>query len=138
MFGDILSDLAGEIAGSLGLAPSLNASLDRAMAQAAHGSAPDIAGRDIANPIAMILSSAMLLHWLGARHDQPGLVTAADLIETGVVDTVRGGTMTPDMGGTDRHRAASAPPSPRPSSAASRPGWPTSLSIRLPKRTHRA
>jgi 3-isopropylmalate dehydrogenase len=100
MFGDILSDLAGEIAGSLGLAPSLNASLDRAMAQAAHGSAPDIAGCDIANPIAMILSSAMLLNWLGARHDQPGLVKAARLIDTGVVDTVRGGTMTPDMGGT--------------------------------------
>jgi 3-isopropylmalate dehydrogenase len=100
MMGDILSDLAGEIAGSLGLAPSLNASLDRAMAQAAHGSAPDIAGRGIANPIAMILSSAMLLKWLGARHEEPALVTASELIETGVVDTVRGGTMTSDMGGS--------------------------------------
>ena len=69
MFGDILSDLAGELAGSLGIAPSLNASDDRAMAQAAHGSAPDIAGQDRANPIAMILSTAMLFDWLGARHD---------------------------------------------------------------------
>jgi 3-isopropylmalate dehydrogenase len=100
MMGDILSDLAGEIAGSLGLAPSLNASLDRAMAQAAHGSAPDIAGRDIANPIAMILSSAMLLKWLGVRHEDPALVAASELIETGVVDTVRAGTMTSDMGGS--------------------------------------
>jgi 3-isopropylmalate dehydrogenase len=100
MFGDILSDLAGEIAGSLGLAPSLNTSFDRAMAQAAHGSAPDIAGRDIANPVAMILSSAMLLKWLGRRHDEAGLIKACELIETGVVDTVRGGTMTPDMGGS--------------------------------------
>ena len=49
MFGDILSDLAGEIAGSLGIAPSLNSSDTRAMAQASHGSAPDIAGQDVAN-----------------------------------------------------------------------------------------
>ncbi len=69
MFGDILSDLAGEIAGSLGIAPSLNSSDTHAMAQAAHGSAPDIAGQDLANPIAMNLSSAMLLDWLAARHD---------------------------------------------------------------------
>lgn len=100
MFGDILSDLAGEIAGSLGIAPSLNASLDRAMAQASHGSAPDIAGRNIANPIAMINSSAMLLHWLGGRNGDPALIEAAELIERGVEATVKAGTVTPDMGGT--------------------------------------
>jgi 3-isopropylmalate dehydrogenase len=105
MFGDILSDLAGEIAGSLGIAPSINASDERAMAQAAHGSAPDIAGRDVANPIAMILSSAMLLDWLGARHQDPALVQAAALIEAAVADTVRGGTRTRDMGGTAGTRA---------------------------------
>ncbi|MEV6030615.1 isocitrate/isopropylmalate dehydrogenase family protein [Nonomuraea sp. NPDC052116] len=105
MFGDILSDLAGEIAGSLGIAPSINASHERAMAQAAHGSAPDIAGQDVANPIAMILSSAMLLDWLGARHQDPALVRAAALIETAVADTVRGGTRTRDMGGTAGTRA---------------------------------
>lgn len=105
MFGDILSDLAGEIAGSLGIAPSINASHERAMAQAAHGSAPDIAGRDVANPIAMILSSAMLLDWLGARHQDPALVQAAALIETAVAGTVRGGTRTRDMGGTAGTRA---------------------------------
>ncbi|GAA0977596.1 isocitrate/isopropylmalate dehydrogenase family protein [Acrocarpospora macrocephala] len=100
MFGDILSDLAGEIAGSLGIAPSVNSSHERAMAQAAHGSAPDIAGQDVANPIAMILSSAMLLDWLGARHHDATLTEAAALIETGVADTVRAGTRTRDMGGT--------------------------------------
>ncbi|MEV4357329.1 isocitrate/isopropylmalate dehydrogenase family protein [Nonomuraea sp. NPDC049625] len=105
MFGDILSDLAGEIAGSLGIAPSINASHERAMAQAAHGSAPDIAGQDVANPIAMILSSAMLLDWLGARHQDPALVRAAALIEAAVADTVRGGTRTRDMGGTAGTRA---------------------------------
>jgi 3-isopropylmalate dehydrogenase len=100
MMGDILSDLAGEIAGSLGIAPSINASDDLAMAQAAHGSAPDIAGRGLANPIAMINSSAMLLEWLGARHDDPAATQAAALVEQAVTDTVKGGVATRDLGGT--------------------------------------
>jgi 3-isopropylmalate dehydrogenase len=99
MFGDILSDLAGEIAGSLGIAPSLNSSDTHAMAQASHGSAPDIAGQDVANPIAMILSTAMLLDWLAARHDDPRLADAAARIERAVDATVQGGTATRDMGG---------------------------------------
>lgn len=64
MFGDILSDVAAGTIGGLGLAPSLNSGEKYAMAQAVHGSAPDIAGRGIANPTAEILSVAMLLHWL--------------------------------------------------------------------------
>jgi 3-isopropylmalate dehydrogenase len=100
MMGDILSDLAGEIAGSLGIAPSINASQDAAMAQAAHGSAPDIAGRDLANPIAMINSGAMLLEWLGARHDDGAATRAAALVEQAVTDTVNGGVATRDLGGT--------------------------------------
>ena len=100
MFGDILSDLAGELAGSLGIAPSLNASEDRAMAQAAHGSAPDIAGQDRANPIAMILSTAMLFDWLGARHDDEAMNEVATRIEDAVERTVAQGISTPDMGGS--------------------------------------
>jgi 3-isopropylmalate dehydrogenase len=100
MFGDILSDLAGELAGSLGLAPSLNASDERAMAQATHGSAPDIAGQDRANPIAMILSSGMLLDWLGARHQDPALTEAGRLVERGVTATVLAGTCAADLGGS--------------------------------------
>ncbi|MFI1358294.1 isocitrate/isopropylmalate dehydrogenase family protein [Streptomyces sp. NPDC020898] len=100
MFGDILSDLAGELAGSLGIAPSLNASQDRAMAQAAHGSAPDIAGQDLANPTAMILSTAMLLEWLGTRHEDKALVRAARIVEEGVASTLAQGTGTKDMGGS--------------------------------------
>jgi 3-isopropylmalate dehydrogenase len=100
MMGDILSDLAGEIAGSLGIAPSINASQDAAMAQAAHGSAPDIAGRGLANPIAMINSSAMLLEWLGARHDDPSATRAAALVEQAVTETVKAGVATRDLGGT--------------------------------------
>jgi 3-isopropylmalate dehydrogenase len=100
MFGDILSDMAGELAGSLGIAPSINASDSRCMAQASHGSAPDIAGRGLANPIAMIASSGMLLDWLGTRHGDARLVDAAVRVAAGVRDTVREGVSTPDLGGT--------------------------------------
>ncbi|MCG8927608.1 isocitrate/isopropylmalate dehydrogenase family protein [Lentzea sp. CC55] len=100
MFGDILSDLAGEIAGSLGIAPSINSSDTHAMAQAAHGSAPDIAGQDLANPIAMIQSGAMLLQWLAGKHDDPRLLDAASRVEEGVTATVVGGTSTRDLGGS--------------------------------------
>ncbi|MEV0523943.1 isocitrate/isopropylmalate dehydrogenase family protein [Streptomyces sp. NPDC050439] len=100
MFGDILSDLAGEISGSLGTAPSINASADRAMAQASHGSAPDIAGQNIANPVAMILSGAMLFEWLSARHEDPALAQVAKTIEAGVAQAIAAGTSTRDLGGS--------------------------------------
>jgi 3-isopropylmalate dehydrogenase len=100
MFGDILSDLAGELCGSLGIAASINASATRAMAQAAHGSAPDIAGQNKANPVSMILSAALLLDWLARRHDEPGLGAAARRIEAAVTDTIASGTATADLGGT--------------------------------------
>jgi 3-isopropylmalate dehydrogenase len=81
MYGDILSDEASEIAGSLGLAASVNAGTDHAMAQAQHGSAPDIAGQDKANPASLIGSAAMLLAWLGERRDDVRLGHAAAGIE---------------------------------------------------------
>ena len=65
MFGDILSDLGAGLMGSLGLAPSADIGLQHAVFQPCHGSAPDIAGQGIANPLAMILSAAMMLEWLG-------------------------------------------------------------------------
>jgi 3-isopropylmalate dehydrogenase len=99
MFGDILSDLAGELAGSLGIAPSVNASDDRAMAQASHGSAPDVAGTGRANPIAMMLSSGMLLDWLGTRYGDARAADAAVRVEDGVRAAVRDGVSTPDLGG---------------------------------------
>ena len=101
MFGDILSDQASELSGSLGLAASLNAGARYAMAQAQHGSAPDIAGRDIANPASLIGSAAMLLDWLGARHELPALRTAATAIEKTIDDALAApDTRTRDMGGT--------------------------------------
>ena len=100
MFGDILTDLAGELAGSLGIAPSINASDDRCMAQASHGSAPDIAGKGLANPIAMIASAGMLLDWLGTRHGDARLTDAATRVDAGVRAAVRAGVSTRDLGGT--------------------------------------
>lgn len=99
MFGDILSDLAGELTGSLGMSPSINAGDDRAMAQAAHGSAPDIAGRGIGNPIGEILSSAMLLGWMAERHQDARLTTVQRAIERAVAATLESGIRTPDLGG---------------------------------------
>jgi isocitrate/isopropylmalate dehydrogenase len=81
MFGDILSDLASEISGSLGLAASLNAGAAHALAQAQHGSAPDIAGQDRANPASLIGSAAMLLQWLGERRSEDRFTRAAAAIE---------------------------------------------------------
>lgn len=81
-FGDILSDLASELSGSLGLAGSVNASHTHCCAQAQHGSANDIAGRNIANPTSMILSCAMLLDWGATRYRRPELARAAAAIET--------------------------------------------------------
>ena len=71
MYGDILSDEASELSGSLGLAASINHGDDHCMAQAQHGSAPDIAGKDLANPTSLILSAAMLLGWLARKHARP-------------------------------------------------------------------
>ena len=88
MYGDILSDLASEIAGSLGLAASLNAGADHAVAQAQHGSAPDLAGKDLANPASLIGSAAMLLAWIGERKNAGRLVEAADAIEAALERTI--------------------------------------------------
>ncbi|MDX1529634.1 MAG: isocitrate/isopropylmalate family dehydrogenase, partial [Gammaproteobacteria bacterium] len=76
MFGDILSDEAAELAGGLGLAGALNAGDTHAIAQATHGSAPDIQGKGIGNPVALMLSSGMLLDWLGAKHGRKDLQQA--------------------------------------------------------------
>ena len=77
LYGDFLSDLTAELAGGLGIGGSINAGTDVCAAQAAHGSAPDIMGQNVANPTAMILSVAMLLDWLGERHERTGLKDAA-------------------------------------------------------------
>ena len=101
MYGDILSDLASELSGSLGLAGSTMASETLCFAQAQHGSAPDIAGQDKANPASLILSIAMLLQWLGERHGKDDLHKAGGDIEA-TLDKALGdpSTRTADLGGT--------------------------------------
>lgn len=101
MFGDILSDEIAGIVGSPGLAPGLNVGDEIAMAQATHGAAPDIAGQGSANPLSMILSTALLLKWFAHSNDQPDAGKAAEQIETAVADAIHDGTsLTPDLGGT--------------------------------------
>lgn len=101
MFGDILSDEASELSGSLGLGGSLNAGENIGVAQAQHGSAPDIANKGIANPTSLILSAAMLLDWRGRRDNNPALIAAAADIETAVESVLANPlTRTGDIGGT--------------------------------------
>ena len=94
--GDILSDLGGAIMGSLGLGPSGNINPEKefpSMFEPIHGSAPDIAGKGIANPIGTIWSGALMLEHLGEKQ-------AADLIVEAMEKTVRDGVLTADLGGT--------------------------------------
>jgi 3-isopropylmalate dehydrogenase len=100
MFGDILSDLTAELSGSLGLGGSLNVGAQYAMAQAAHGSAPDIAGKDVANPISLILSMALLLAWHGERTGAARFESAARAIEQAVGIAMQQGRVSRDVGGT--------------------------------------
>lgn len=99
IYGDTLSDLAGELVGSLGLAPSLNANEHIAMAQAAHGSAPDIAGLNIANPTGIISSAAMLLRWLAEKHTDHKLADVATTVECALYQTLQDDVKTKDLGG---------------------------------------
>lgn len=95
LFGDILSDLSGAITGSLGLNPSANLNPERdfpSLFEPVHGSAPDIAGKGIANPVAAVLSGAMMLEWLGEKD-------AAKAIRNSVEECLAVGESTSDVGG---------------------------------------
>ncbi len=101
MFGDILSDLGAALMGGMGYAPSADIGDDHAVFQPCHGSAPDIAGKGLANPTAMILSGAMMLDWLGARHDSVEAVRAASALRRAVEAAFADGRLvTCELGGT--------------------------------------
>lgn len=102
MFGDILSDEAAQIAGSLGIGPSANLGEEKALFEPIHGAAPDIAGKNIANPYAMILSFKMLMEWLGERKNDQRLKEAASTLESSVVNALKMGYKTPDIGGNKK------------------------------------
>ena len=102
-FGDILTDIGAGLVGGLGLAPGLCIGHKQAMAQATHGSAPDIAGRGVANPYAMIMSGQMLLDWLGRKHGEKKATHAAELILQAVTRVIADGKhLTGDLGGKAR------------------------------------
>ena len=93
MFGDILSDLAAGLVGGMGMAPSADVGEHHAVFQPSHGTAPDIAGKGIANPIATILSASMMLEWLG-------LQDASRAIHRAVERVMSDGHRTQDLGGS--------------------------------------
>ena len=100
-FGDILTDEGAGLVGGLGLAPGLVVGDHHAMAQATHGSAPDIAGRNIANPYAMIMSGKMLFEWLGRKHNEPKAGKAAALMDQAMERVIaEAKSLTADLGGT--------------------------------------
>jgi isocitrate dehydrogenase (NAD+) len=94
LYGDILSDLCAGLVGGLGLAAGANLGWEYAVFEPVHGSAPDIAGRGIANPLAMIRSGAMLLRHLGERGRGAAVEAAVDRV------LADGEVRTPDLGGT--------------------------------------
>jgi 3-isopropylmalate dehydrogenase len=101
MFGDILSDLIAALAGGMGMAPSADIGDDYALFQPAHGTAPDIAGKGIANPTATILSGVMMLDWLAHRHEDTALSDGARAIENALSTAFESGAVRPrEFGGT--------------------------------------
>ena len=95
-----MSDLGGGIIGGMGMAPTGEIGENHALFQPAHGSAPDIAGKGIANPTAMFLSAAMMLEWLGERHDSNGCRAAAQKLETAIETGFEAGKIQPmEFGG---------------------------------------
>lgn len=102
VFGDIVSELGAGVVGGLGVAPSADVSETHAVFQPSHGSAPDIAGKGVANPIAMILSAAMMLDWLSNKHADDRCAKAAASIRAATAEVLRSGPKTPDLGGDAR------------------------------------
>ena len=101
MFGDILSDLGAGLVGGMGFSPSADIGDEHAVFQPAHGTAPDIAGKGIANPTATLLSAAMMLDWLAARGAGQGFADAAAELEGAVDAAFAEGLRTADIGGRD-------------------------------------
>lgn len=101
MFGDIISDLGPATVGGLGLSPTAELGTNVGYFQAAHGSAPDIAGRDLANPVGTILSGALMLEWLGGLNSSDLLLEAANRIRN-VVENLYAEKriLTSDLGGS--------------------------------------
>jgi len=100
LLGDILSDLTAGIVGGLGMAPSGDIGDDHGLFQPSHGSAPDIAGKGLANPVAMFLSAAMMMTWLGTKHNEDLASVAGALLDDAIAKAFAAGTLKPtEFGG---------------------------------------
>jgi 3-isopropylmalate dehydrogenase len=100
LFGDILSDESSQVVGGLGMAPAANIGYDFGLFEPVHGAAFDIAGKHIANPTSFILSIKMMLEWLGNKNNDQNSSNAAKILEDTVLNVVKSGVATKDIGGT--------------------------------------
>jgi 3-isopropylmalate dehydrogenase len=99
MFGDILSDEALQVAGSIGMGPAGNIGDDFGLFEPAHGAAFDIAGKNIANPSSILLSSKLMLEWLGGKRSDAGAIREAQRVENAIRKMLIGNRRTVDIGG---------------------------------------
>jgi 3-isopropylmalate dehydrogenase len=100
MYGDILSDEASQVVGGIGIAPSANIGDDFALFEPVHGAAPDIAGKGIANPLAMLFSVKMMLDWLGKTKRNQNCIRASSALLDAICAVGESGLKTPDIGGS--------------------------------------
>jgi isocitrate dehydrogenase (NAD+) len=105
LYGDIVSDLCAGLVGGLGVTPGANFGESHAVFEAVHGTAPDIAGQDLANPLALIMSGVMLLNHLAETRDDPTCREAAKRIKNAYDAALGRGVRTRDLGGTSGTRA---------------------------------
>ena len=99
LYGDVVSDLCAGLVGGLGVVPGANYGEDLAVFEAVHGSAPDIAGQGVANPLAVTMSSVMMLNHLAETRDDPSCRESADRIKAAYNRTLADGCLTRDLGG---------------------------------------
>jgi len=100
LFGDILSDESSQVVGGLGMAPAANIGDNFGLFEPVHGAAFDIAGKQIANPTSFILSIKMMLEWLGSKNNDQNSSNTAKILEDVVLNIVKSGAATKDIGGT--------------------------------------
>lgn len=99
LYGDVISDLCAGLVGGLGVVPGANIGQDLSIFEAVHGSAPDIAGQNIANPLALLMSSVMMLNFLAETRQAPALAASAELIRKAYDACLISGEKTKDLGG---------------------------------------
>ena len=100
LYGDVVSDLCAGLVGGLGVVPGANYGDDAAIFEAVHGSAPDIAGKGVANPLALLMSAVSMLNYLGEQHADATFATAASKIKAAYDQALVDGKKTADLGGT--------------------------------------